>query len=121
VHIYFVVYFDFNFNEMVQTVNYFHAFDYVVFASMLIISALIGIYFAYRGQHSTSELLTGNRSMGVMPVSISLFVTFLTAISLIGDPAEMYEFGTLFKFVSTLSQPLVIFLSCYFLCHFSIN
>jgi len=85
-----------------------------VFVSMLIISALIGIYFAIRGQNSTNEILTGNQSMGLLPVSISLFVTFLSAISLIGDPAEMYEFGTLFKFVSTLAQPLVIFVSCYF-------
>ncbi len=109
-HIYFVVYFDLNFKEMVQTVNYFHAFDYVFFASILIISGLIVIYFAYRDQHLTSRLLTGNRSMGVMPVSISLFVTFLSVISLIGDPVEIYELAL----YSSLFQPYLSLWSHFF-------
>lgn len=49
-------------------------YDYAFFSGMLSISALIGIYFGCFGskQSTANEYLMGGRSMGVIPVSLSL-------------------------------------------------
>ncbi|KAK6185236.1 hypothetical protein SNE40_007511 [Patella caerulea] len=73
----------------------FGTWDYVVFALMLSVSAAIGIFFAF-GQKTTKEFLQANRSMGVVPVAISILVSFMSAILILGTPAEMYVEGTQF-------------------------
>ena len=72
------------------------AVDYVIFALVLGVSAGIGIYYAFCGtkQKSTKEFLMASRSMGVFPVTLSLLASFMSAITLLGTPAEMYIFGT---------------------------
>ncbi|XP_076361247.1 sodium-coupled monocarboxylate transporter 2-like [Tachypleus tridentatus] len=70
--------------------------DYVVFAGMLTVSAAIGIYYACSGskQSTTNEFLMGDRSMSVFPVSVSVLASFLSAITLLGTPVEVYQHGT---------------------------
>ncbi|XP_076359006.1 sodium-coupled monocarboxylate transporter 1-like [Tachypleus tridentatus] len=70
--------------------------DYVVFAGMLTVSASIGIYYACSGskQSTTKEFLMGDRSMSVFPVSMSVLASFMSAITLLGTPAEVYQYGT---------------------------
>ena len=54
---------------------YFDAVDYSVFGLMLLLSSLIGIYFAFfakQKQNTTSEYLMGSKKMGVFPISMSL-------------------------------------------------
>lgn len=49
--------------------------DLTVFIGMLIISAFIGVYFAYfakEKQNTISNYLMGGRTMSVLPVSFSL-------------------------------------------------
>lgn len=49
--------------------------DYMVFAAMLLVSALIGVYFAFFAkvkQNTTSQYLMGGKTMGIFPVSMSL-------------------------------------------------
>ena len=72
--------------------------DYVVFSIMLLISVLIGIWHACMGgkQKTTAEYLLGNRQLSFLPVSISILVSFLSAITLLGLPAEIYTYGTQF-------------------------
>lgn len=62
-----------------RDIYHFEIVDYVVFASMLILSALTGIYFGCRGRYCKSELtqtlseyLTGNRNLKPFPVALSL-------------------------------------------------
>lgn len=57
-----------------ESLNYFGWPDYLVFASMLIISLAIGIYYGCTGskQSTTAEFFVGGRSMGVFPVAMSL-------------------------------------------------
>ena len=76
----------------------FSVVDYVVFSIMLLISALIGIWHAFMGgkQKTTAEYLLANRTMSCFPVSISILVSFLSAITLLGLPAEIYTYGTQF-------------------------
>ena len=79
----------------------FHPVDYVVFGLMLLISAVIGIYHGCTGgkQRTTSEYLLGNRSMKTFPIAISLLATFLSAITLLGVPSEIFTYGTQYTVV----------------------
>ena len=49
--------------------------EYVVLSLMLLVSTLIGIYFAWKGQKSNAEYLLGGKRMGVLPMSMSLIAT----------------------------------------------
>ena len=46
------------------------------------------------------EYLLGNREMKLGPVCLSLFVTFQSAISLIGKPADAYSTGAMTMYIS---------------------
>lgn len=55
--------------------KYFDYIDYIMFGAMLLISALIGVYFAFFAkikQNTTSEYLMGGKTMGIFPISMSL-------------------------------------------------
>ncbi|KAF4521507.1 hypothetical protein B566_EDAN001807 [Ephemera danica] len=73
--------------------------DYLVCAATLLISAAIGVYCAWQARKqkaSTSDVLMGGRTMGTFPTAMSLFASFMSAITLLGNPAEMYRHGTQF-------------------------
>ncbi|XP_035222452.1 sodium-coupled monocarboxylate transporter 2-like isoform X2 [Stegodyphus dumicola] len=69
--------------------------DYAVCIAMLAISAGIGVFYAVTGtkQSTTKEFLFGGKTMKVLPVAMSVLATFLSAITLLGVPAESYQFG----------------------------
>ncbi|ELK10337.1 Sodium-coupled monocarboxylate transporter 1 [Pteropus alecto] len=77
----------------------FGVWDYVVFAAMLAISAVIGIYYAFAGnsQHTSKEFLTGGRSMNPVPVALSLTASFMSAVTVLGTPTDVYRFGVIFS------------------------
>ncbi|CAH2103531.1 unnamed protein product [Euphydryas editha] len=80
-----------------MTVVYFDWLDYLVFGTMLLLSALIGVYFAFfaaKKQNTTAEYLMGGKTMGIFPISMSLIASYVSGISLLGLPAEMYTYGT---------------------------
>ncbi|XP_061425934.1 sodium-coupled monocarboxylate transporter 1-like [Lethenteron reissneri] len=79
---------------MVQT-SQFGTWDYVVFALMLVISACIGLYHAFAGggQNTSEDVLLGRRQLSPYPVALSLAASFLSAIAVIGLPAEIYMYG----------------------------
>lgn len=74
--------------------------DYIVFAFTLVISLGIGVYYAFRGQKTTSEFIVASRSMKVVPLAISLMVSFESSIMMLGMPAEVYIYG--FSYVLTM-------------------
>ncbi|XP_064614238.1 sodium-coupled monocarboxylate transporter 2-like [Liolophura sinensis] len=77
-------------------VRVFGPWDYVVFALMLVISAGIGLFYAFTGgkQKTTKEFLMADRNMRLLPISVSILVSFISAILILGTPAEMYTAGT---------------------------
>jgi len=81
--------------------------EYVIFALMLLVSLAIGVFFYLKGQKSTKDLILGGRSMGTLPMTMSLVASFMSAITLLGTPAEMYRYGTQYV-VLVLSYPLVM-------------
>uniref|UniRef100_A0A9J7YD27 Solute carrier family 5 member 8 n=1 Tax=Cyprinus carpio carpio TaxID=630221 RepID=A0A9J7YD27_CYPCA len=76
----------------------FSVWDYVVFTLMLVISAGIGVYYAFsgRGQSSSADFLVGGRSMTAVPVALSLSASFMSAITVLGTPVEVYQYGAVF-------------------------
>ncbi|KAI8519106.1 Sodium-coupled monocarboxylate transporter 1 [Branchiostoma belcheri] len=76
----------------------FSAADYAVFAVLLLISTGIGVFFAYAGggQKTVQQFLLGDRKMGIFPVAMSLLASFMSAITVLGTPAEIYLNGTMF-------------------------
>ncbi|XP_053929579.1 sodium-coupled monocarboxylate transporter 1 isoform X2 [Cuculus canorus] len=77
---------------------HFTAWDYVVFSAMLLVSAAIGIYHAVAGggQKTSKEFLMGGRRMNALPVALSLTASFMSAVTVLGTPAEIYRFGAIF-------------------------
>lgn len=102
--------------------------DYVVFLLMLLSCIAIGIYFGFIEKKSKkpsdeeADYLVGGRTMGVFPISMSLiarlqhfskfmlnklkflecfffFCSFISGISLLGTPTEIYVYGTQYVFV----------------------
>ncbi|XP_050390523.1 sodium-dependent multivitamin transporter isoform X2 [Patella vulgata] len=75
--------------------------DYVLFSIILIISAAIGFFFAVkdRKKDSSSNFLLAGRKMSVFPVAMSLLVTFLSALTLLGNPVEIYNYNTMFWYL----------------------
>lgn len=69
--------------------------DYAVFGIMLFVSIIIGIYYALSGgkQKTTVEFLLANRKMMAIPIGLSLLASFMSAITILGVPAEIYTFG----------------------------
>ncbi|KAL6459982.1 hypothetical protein MHYP_G00317410 [Metynnis hypsauchen] len=84
--------------ENTANVASFTAWDYVVFTLMLVISAAIGVYYAFaqRGQRNSRDFLVGGRSMTAVPVALSLTASFMSAITVLGTPVEVYCYGASF-------------------------
>ena len=75
----------------------FHWADYVVFSVTVAGSSAIGLYHGMRRRNaSIDEYLLAGRDMPVLPVSLSLYVTWLSAISFLGDPVEVYFYGLIY-------------------------
>ncbi|XP_075212060.1 sodium-coupled monocarboxylate transporter 1-like [Lycorma delicatula] len=77
--------------------------DYGVFGFMLLISALIGFYHGcniFRSKKKklpevnvAGNFLTANGQLSTLPVALSMLASFLSSITLMGQPAEVYLYG----------------------------
>ncbi|KAE8748068.1 hypothetical protein FOCC_FOCC005263 [Frankliniella occidentalis] len=74
--------------------------DYLVFVAMLALCAVIGVYFGYLapGQRDEDEYLMGGRQMKTLPISLSLVASYISGITLIGMPTEVYIYGIQFLY-----------------------
>ncbi|KAL8593066.1 hypothetical protein ACOMHN_017992 [Nucella lapillus] len=73
----------------------FHWADYVVFSLFLVLSAAIGLFAAFQHRKATPEqMLTGNRKLPLVPVTLSLVASFMSAIFVLGVPGEAYVNST---------------------------
>ena len=92
----------------------FSPWDYVVFIMVLALSAFIGVFYGCRGggQKTTKEFLMADRQMSAFPVALSLLASFMSAITLLGTPAEIYVYGTQYWMI-WLSYCFVIPLSAH--------
>ncbi|XP_076223835.1 sodium-coupled monocarboxylate transporter 1 [Nomia melanderi] len=75
--------------------GYFHWADWLVFGVMLAVSAAAGLWHYRKAQKSSTEdYLLGGKSLGLFPVSASLVASFISGVTILGTPAEIYNFGT---------------------------
>ncbi|KAF3829276.1 hypothetical protein GH733_003540 [Mirounga leonina] len=76
----------------------FGAWDYAVFALMLLVSTGIGLWvgLARGGQRSAEDFFTGGRRLAALPVGLSLAASFMSAVQVLGVPAEAYRYGLKF-------------------------
>ncbi|KAI4587832.1 hypothetical protein MJG53_020510 [Ovis ammon polii x Ovis aries] len=95
-----------------RDIGAFVVWDYVVFAGMLLISAVIGIYYAFAGggQQTSKDFLMGGRRMTAVPVALSLTASFMSAVTVLGTPSEVYRFGAIFS-IFAITYFLVVVLS----------
>lgn len=98
--------------------NNFGVYDYLVLSSVLSISIIIGLYHAIKfnfkkyfkfcikkvndlnkteseseKNDKIKEYLLAGKNMSALPVALSLLASFFSATSLLGFPAEVYQFG----------------------------
>lgn len=76
----------------------FHAVDYIIFTVILAISAGIGILYAWRDRNrqNTNEFLLGGRKMPLLPVTLSVMASFLSSVSVLGIPTEVFYNGAIY-------------------------
>ncbi|KAK2583548.1 hypothetical protein KPH14_009502 [Odynerus spinipes] len=75
----------------------FDVVDCIVFVGMLGVSAVVGVYQAYmsrKNPDAVREYLVGSQNMSIFPISMSLIASYISGISILGLPAEMYVYGT---------------------------
>ncbi|XP_069124749.1 sodium-coupled monocarboxylate transporter 1-like [Argopecten irradians] len=73
----------------------FVALDYVVFVSILLVSIGIGVYQACckPKQDTIKQYILADRKLNILPVAMSMTVSFQSSIMLLGNPAEIYVYG----------------------------
>ncbi|KAH7938357.1 hypothetical protein HPB49_022743 [Dermacentor silvarum] len=92
----------------------FVALDYVVLVSFLVLSAGIGVFFAWhdRRGNSNRQFLTANKQMNWLPVSLSMMASFLSAASVLGLPSEVFVRGSTF-WMGVISTTLSILMAAF--------
>uniref|UniRef100_A0A668A2G5 Solute carrier family 5 member 12 n=1 Tax=Myripristis murdjan TaxID=586833 RepID=A0A668A2G5_9TELE len=82
-------------NTTKNTVGMFQIWDYVVFACLFVVSSGIGVFFAVkeRKKASSREFLVAGRQMTCGPVALSLTASFMSAVTVLGAPSDVYRFG----------------------------
>ncbi|XP_068090214.1 sodium/iodide cotransporter [Hyperolius riggenbachi] len=87
-----------SYESYVQNKLTFSLWDYGVFAVMLLASTGIGLFYAlfHGGQKTPDDFFTGGRSMSAVPVGLSLSASFMSAVQVLGVPAEAYRYGSKF-------------------------
>lgn len=65
---------DVKMNSTLETITKFNWIEYTTFASLLSVSALIGIYYGcIKGnQNTVSEYMLGGKKMSIFPIAMSL-------------------------------------------------
>uniref|UniRef100_A0A8C2USP5 Solute carrier family 5 member 12 n=1 Tax=Chinchilla lanigera TaxID=34839 RepID=A0A8C2USP5_CHILA len=98
-------------------VKNFAVWDYVVFAALFVVSSGIGVFFAIkeRKKATSAEFLVGGRQMSFGPVALSLTASFMSAVTVLGTPAEVYRFGASFILFFIAYGFVIIFTSEFFL------
>lgn len=87
----------------------FTAYDYAIVIGMLVISIGIGVFYGFFDKKSTgsaADFMLGTE-MSIFPVTLSLTTSFITAIELLGNPAEIFFNGGQFALI-VISMLMVI-------------
>ena len=92
--------------------QHFSKWDYIVFAAMLMLSIIIGIYSALTGgrQSTADEILLGNRQLNPIAVGLSMMASAVSAIAILGIPSEIYIYNTMIGWLIVSYIPATAFI-----------
>ena len=79
----------------------FHWADYLTFSLSMLLSIAVGIYcgFIKKQDKNVDSYFLGNRNMPVLPVAISMFLSWFSSIAFLADPVEVYFYGAIYWIV----------------------
>ncbi|XP_037806366.1 sodium-coupled monocarboxylate transporter 1 [Lucilia sericata] len=87
-------------DNIISELQRFSWLDYVVFVAMFVLCIFIGIYFGFMKKSvGESDYLMGGRNMLVFPIALSLVASFISGITLLGLPTEVYSYGIQYTYV----------------------
>ncbi|XP_078484209.1 sodium/iodide cotransporter-like [Ciona intestinalis] len=71
------------------------ALDLVLFSASLLLTFLVGGYYAYKARRddSVANYYFGNRKIPPIPLALSMAVSYISGLTMIGLPTETYMFG----------------------------
>ncbi|XP_003747596.1 sodium-coupled monocarboxylate transporter 1 [Galendromus occidentalis] len=83
-----------------ELVGRFSLLDYGIFIAMLAMSGALGLYCAFNGgpQNTTRQLLVADGRLPPILASTSLMASFISASFILGNVAEVYQYGTMYMF-----------------------
>lgn len=68
--------------------------DWLVFAGLLLASLGVGFFFAWKDRNQSADsYLLNNEAMNPYAAGLSIFVSLISALTIIGLPVEIYMFG----------------------------
>lgn len=81
---------------------YFQWPDYVVLSLFLGFATVLGLVIGYRDRMkaTSKEFLMGGGDMHFVPVALSIQASFLSSISILTTPTEIYNFGTMYSYLA---------------------
>ena len=85
-----------------------HVIDYVIFCVVIVGSLLIGVYYSF-SQKSSSEYLQGRRQLGLLPVSISMMVSFISAVTMQASALTVITMSDYFTLIFRASPIFRVF------------
>ena len=84
---------------------YFGWIDYTIFGVMLLVASIVGIYLSYRSRAKTvTDFALGGRQMHAFPASLSMMSTSISAVTVLGTPAEFYSYGAMYIWVAVVNS-----------------
>ena len=94
----------------------FHWADYLVFVLALVISASTGIVYGWRDRKkkTAENYLLAGKNRSIFPVSISMFVSWLSAIAFLTDPVQVYIHGLVYWYIGIGYSLAIIPVAHYF-------
>ncbi|KAJ2943332.1 hypothetical protein O0L34_g12139 [Tuta absoluta] len=76
----------------------FKVVDYCLFVILCLISISGGLWYSIRATRRSNvgdikDYLLGNRELSIIPVSLSLIATYLSGVTILGTPTEIFNYG----------------------------
>ena len=105
-----------------EKIGQFTIIDIVLMVLQLAISTGIGLYHFIREllktKTSLDDLLMGGKNVSIFPVVMSLTAGFMSAITVLGQPTEMYNFNTSFWVAGLAMIPTSVVVNHVFIPYF---
>ncbi|EDV95092.1 sodium-coupled monocarboxylate transporter 2 [Drosophila grimshawi] len=105
-----------NIEQILRELQRFSWPDYVAFVAMFLLCIGIGIYFGFMKRSvSEDDYMLGGRKMLVVPIAFSLVASFISGITLLGLPTEVYSYGIQYLYVALGVLGMVFVMGVFYL------